>query len=351
MTARPLLASALALPALAYECIVRLRNEFYDQGLLQVHALPRPVISVGNITVGGTGKTPMVILLARLLAQWGFDPVLLSRGYNRRIARASLVVAPRQTPPPSAEAIGDEPALIRLRNPSIWLGISKDRTRAARQVIPLAAKAVFLLDDGFQHRRLGRDLDIVLVDASQPFRSNRPVPWGTLREPLSSLKRAHLVVCNGMPGAEDASTVEAEISRIHPGAAVFHCSQEIDRVVSFDDWPGAEAQDVTPGIRGALLVAAIANPGRFHRDAVARGIPVCGRRWYRDHHWFSSADWRRCAEAARRAGADVLLITEKDAARMAVPPEFPVAIAVQRTTILEAGAFEQRIRGVCEQAR
>jgi tetraacyldisaccharide 4'-kinase len=351
MTLRPVLAPGLATLAVAYEGIVRVRNMLYDRGLLPSHKLLRPVISIGNLTVGGTGKTPLVIHIARLLVEWGYAPVLLSRGYGRQSSRAPLSVAPWENPPPGAKAIGDEPALMRRRIPSLWLGISKDRLQAARQLDSLAPQAVFLLDDGFQHRRLGRDLDIVLIDISQPLRSNRILPWGTLREPVSSLTRSQLIVCNGLPGQEGCSAVEAEVARIHPSATVFHCSQEIDRVVFFDDWQGEGARDVTASIRGALLVAAIANPSRFQRDALARGIPVLGCEWFRDHHWFSSADWRACAEAARKAGADILLITEKDAARISRPPEFPLAVAVQRTTIFEAERFEQRIEHVCRHAR
>src|SRR5262249_53976455 len=159
----------------------RARNELYAGGWLRERRLPRPVISVGNLTLGGTGKTPLAIYLAELLRKLDAAPALLSRGYGRRSRDRIQVFGPGDEVSNLVWRAGDEPALVRRRVPAVWLGISKDRRAAGERVLEKKPDVVFILDDGFQHRKLHRDLDIVVVDRAQPLTTNRVFPRGTLR--------------------------------------------------------------------------------------------------------------------------------------------------------------------------
>jgi tetraacyldisaccharide 4'-kinase len=247
------------------------------------------------------------------------------------------------------QLIGDEPALVRRHVPEIWLGISSDRHAVGLRILQRAARAVFLLDDGFQHRRLHRDLDVVLIDRSQPLEHNRLLPGGTLREPLTGLRRADLLVINGSRQDAGDDPIHALLKRIHPDGTVFHCTQPIERLVFFDDWlekgPGCSpCVDVPP----VFLVAAIGNPERFRSDVSARGIAIRGARLYRDHFSPSLRDWSSCVAEARACGAGALLATEKDAIKLSGMLDFPLLVAVQSTRLEEQVELERIIQALIE---
>jgi tetraacyldisaccharide 4'-kinase len=220
------------------------------------------VISIGNLTLGGTGKTPLVVYLAQWLVEHGFTPALLSRGYGSQAGGRITVVGPAD-PAPLPATCGDEPALIRRQVPHIWLGVCARRDLAAGEILKRCRQPVFLLDDGYQHRRLCRDLNLVVIDATQPFMTNRVVPLGTLREPPSALQRAGAVFING-----DSRDVETDVRRLAPGACVFRCLQSIQSIIALSDWlgPGRECAP-PPAPASVFLMAAIGNPERFQADA------------------------------------------------------------------------------------
>lgn len=334
-----------------FSIALRVRAELYRRGVLAVHKLGAPVISIGNLTTGGTGKTPLAIHTARLLSAWGFQTILLSRGYGRRSRRAPLVVPPDPARHVRAEDVGDEPALIRRKVPEIWLAISADRRAAADAVPRTGLPAVFLLDDGFQHLRLHRDLDIVLIHEADRILSNRLLPAGSMREPLAALARCDILILNG--GGEDSrwAALREAAARISPRMPVFHCRQSIARIVRLEDWlVGPSTAPAMTKIQAAYLVAAIANPHRFRADALALGIDVRGQRFYRDHYPIRAADWSSCFDAARSAGAQAILTTEKDAVKLSRAPAFPVVVAVQEIVVAEATTFEEILRKVCRRA-
>src|SRR4051812_63632 len=185
-----LAARALAIPELAFRAAASVRNALYDRGALRsVRAGNARVISVGNLTVGGSGKTPAVIHLATLLSGAGRRVFVLSRGYGRR-SRTPVIF--RASDAPSWEDAGDEPLLIARRCPDVTLMVGADRAALALEAVRRGAE-VILLDDGFQHRRLHRDLDLLVVDGAVGFGNGRLLPRGPLREPLSSLRRAGLI--------------------------------------------------------------------------------------------------------------------------------------------------------------
>jgi tetraacyldisaccharide 4'-kinase len=337
------------LSSLAFEALVCVRSCLYSASLIPQRRLQSPVISIGNITVGGSGKTPLAIYIARALLGLGWNPAILSRGYGRRHSSKSWILAPESSVSSAASTLGDEPALIRRHLPSIWMGISRNRFETGISIEKRQERTVFILDDGFQHRRLHRDLDVVIVDRNQPLGANRLLPRGTLREPLSGLRRCHLVVINGMPEAETTDPVETEIRLLHPDAKILHCRQRIGSLVPFHIWrenPPHPDPAIAP--HSAYLVSALGNPDRFHKDIGHLGIQVSGIRSYRDHYWLKQKDWLDCVSEARRQSVEAIIITEKDAVKISQAPDFPLLVSIQTTEISDASALKSILEKLVE---
>lgn len=350
------LAPAVYIPGLVYEILVRTRNGLYASARLRQERLPRPVISVGNITMGGTGKTPLVIYIAGLLSRCGWAPAILTRGHGRTRSRGSHILQPGETIPSAALNLGDEPALIRRHIPSSWMGVCKNRFHTGNLLSKQHPGMVFVLDDGFQHLKLHRDLDIVVIDASRSLGTDSVFPRGTLREPLPGLRRSHCIVINGPFDSPATAALETELRNLGVKAAIFHCRQSIRSLIPFESWsktgrclgdmkPGTEPEVSTP----AYLVSAIGNPDRCRRDIRQAGIELTGWTFFADHHRLSRKDWKGCIELARRGGAKQIIITEKDAVKISDPPEFPLLVAVQSTEMAETAAFETILRKAVEE--
>ncbi|MFZ3207577.1 MAG: tetraacyldisaccharide 4'-kinase, partial [Geobacteraceae bacterium] len=180
--------------SLVYANIMRLRALVYRHGALRVNRLPRPVIAVGNLTVGGTGKTPMVALLCRDLLERGKRVTVLSRGYGGKAGKEPRIVSDGRTLFLSPAEAGDEPYMLAVTMPGLAVVIGSDRYRAGLFALEHLAPDIFIMDDGFQHLRLWRDLNILLVDSRSPFGNGLTLPAGLLREPVGAMKRADLVV-------------------------------------------------------------------------------------------------------------------------------------------------------------
>lgn len=342
-------APVVYVPGLAYEAIVRLRNRLFSSSILRERRLPAAVISVGNITLGGSGKTPLVICIAQILVKLGHTPAILTRGYGRIHSREARIIAPGEAVPDAAATLGDEPALVRRHIPSAWLGISKNRLETGKVIAGRDPKVVFVLDDGFQHRKLHRDLDIVIIDESQPLKSNRVFPRGTLREPVSGLHRSDGIVRLGLLGEQETDPAGSECRNLKPGTPIFRCRQRIETLVPFSSWqrfcPGSGiAVEKVPFQESAYLVSALGNPERFQNDIRRMGINGHGATFFPDHHRLSRKDWQHCVEKAHQKGAGVIITTEKDAVKISEPPEFPLLVAVQTTQMADAGAFESFLK-------
>jgi len=348
-TIRSALAAVTYIPSLTYEAAVRLRERLYSASILPQLQLGGPVISIGNITAGGTGKTPLVIYVAQTLLKLGRIPAVLSRGYGRQKPNQTWILAPGDSVSSPAKTLGDEPALMRRCLPSVWMGISGNRFRTGTAIAGRQAQAVFVLDDGFQHRRLHRDLDVVVIDRTQPLGANHLLPRGTLREPLSGLRRCQAIVINGAFATGDSDPVESEIRSLHADAAIFHCEQTICSLIPFSSWlrdPASPAPAIPP--RSAYLVSALGNPDRFERDIRQLDIQVRGIRSYPDHYWLTRKDWVACAGEASRLTADAIITTEKDAVKIAYPPDFPLLVSIQSTRIDNSDAFESLLKNCIE---
>jgi tetraacyldisaccharide 4'-kinase len=337
------LAPVLFIPGLLFEALIHARCALYSADLLPKRRLPAPVISIGNITMGGAGKTPLVIYVAQMLAKLGFNPAVLSRGYGRIEPKTILVLSPGETVSSPARILGDEPALIRRHIPSAFMGIAQNRFLAGDWIAKKQSRILFVLDDGFQHRKLHRDLDIVIIDGSQPLGSNRVFPRGTLREPLSELRRCQVIMINGAQDGARTPCVTEEVRRHHPTAVIFYCRQTIQRLVPLPGWKedsGSQSVSAPP----AYLVAALGNPARFREDVEKLGIEIRGTKFFPDHYWIKQKDWVTCIEEARRKNAGAIIITEKDAVKISHPPDFPLLVSVQSTEVSNAQEFEHMLK-------
>ena len=305
------LRAALAAAEPFYASAAVLRNWMYDRRWLAVRALPRPVVSVGNLTAGGTGKTPVVRWLASKLRDEGRRVAVLSRGY-----RAAG----------GAGALGDEQVMLdRLLNgtggahdaPRVVIRAHPDRVAAADAALrDCPGLDVFLLDDGFQHRRVARDLDVVLINAAEPFGHGHVLPRGLLREPLSGLARAGAVVLTHANRVtdEERARVEGEVRRRRPNAPIYRAVHE---PVALREGDAGELPLEDLRTRRAFAFSGLGSPGAFEREVQERCASYAGHHRFPDHHAYTPQDLARVQLAAREAGADVLVTTEKDWVKLA----------------------------------
>jgi tetraacyldisaccharide 4'-kinase len=279
------------------------------------------VISVGNITTGGTGKTPVTIELLREFRE--SKAGLLTRGYGRTYRENVLIVDGHGHFPRSLT--GDEAQLF-MRAARVPIGIGADRYAVGQGLLRAGADVrLFFLDDGFQHRQLHRDFDLVLIDALRPFGGGHLVPLGALREPLQGLARANAFLITRADEAPNTKAIEAVLRRYNPAAPVFraHTVPAIWR-----DAAGAalEPEGIHDRLQGKRVVAfcGLGNPQAFWKTLKRLGIEPVARYEYDDHHQYTPSQIRRLAQHARDVGAEVLLTTAKDAVNLA--PDFPAII-------------------------
>lgn len=308
------LAASLGLLSFPYRAAVALRNGLYDQGVLRQSRLPCPVISVGNITVGGTGKTPTVILLANLLRERGRRPAVLSRGYGGSAKDPVTVVSDGNSVLPDWRLAGDEPVLIAAAAPGIPVLTGRERLKTGWAAIKRFGADCLLLDDAFQHRALHRDLDIVLIDAAHPFGNGRLLPRGPLREPPASLQRAHLFIRTGAEKDPPAPLGSEAGQASFRGS---HCPQGLVE--------GATGRLSPPDSLRGLKVCAFAGIGRpdaFRKSLIEAGAEVVSFRNFPDHHPYCRPELDGLLRLAAESGAERIVTTEKDAIRLADFPDF-----------------------------
>ena len=270
----------LLLPlSLLYALVTALRRWLFRVGLKQQIMLPVPVIVVGNISVGGTGKTPFTLYLTQLLAQRGFTPGIISRGYGADIRTPILVTADA-----SADAVGDEPLLLAQQS-GCPVVVCPDRVAAAKYLLAHSTVDIIISDDGLQHYRLGRAAEIVLIDGSRGLGNGLLLPAGPLREGRWRLKTVDLVVANSqrVTGADGVMQLVASAPKALVGDAEL------------------------PAGSSVTLVAGIGNPARFERTAQSAGYQVNAKHFFADHHHFSQQDFT--------AVHGPVLMTEKDAVK------------------------------------
>lgn len=296
---RPRWRKLLAPLAWPYAALLHLRNAAYDFGTLRTHAAALPVISIGNLTTGGTGKTPLTMWACRHLLGWGRRPAILMRGY---------AAAAGQT--------ADEVLEYQLALPGVPVVVDADRVRGAARATREFGSDCVVLDDGFQHRRLHRNLDIVLIDALDPFGGGRMLPAGSLREPCSSLRRASVIVITRTNQVDPTALIglRRDLARL-----AGHCPVVTAKIepgdLTFADGESVPAVNRTD--LHVLPVSAIGNPASFEQIVGRMFQRIATPMRYADHHRYTPADVQRIVSDARRCGATVVLTTRKDWVKLA----------------------------------
>lgn len=307
----------LLAPAALYGLVVRSRVALYRSGILRARRLGGRVVSVGNLTVGGTGKTPAVIALAKLLRAPGRRLGVLTRGYGRGTSEMVVLDGSQDFQGDWKGLVaraGDEPVLLARHLPEVPVGVAADRFAAGQRLEREYGVNVLLLDDGFQYLRLERELNIVLLDASRE--DDGLLPRGRRREPWSALTRAQIILITRVEQADPTPWIR-HVRAANPSAKIFYAKTVLESVrdaaretaVPPADWQG----------RRGLAFCGLGNPRAFLRNLADWGVDVAGRRLFPDHHRYTSDDAAELLRAAEQKQCQFLVTTEKDVANWALP--------------------------------
>jgi tetraacyldisaccharide 4'-kinase len=317
----------------AFGGLASLRVLAYRRGLLPRARLASPVISVGNLGVGGSGKTPVVARVAEILRDAGQPVAVLSRGYGGRFRGDALVVSDGKAVLAGASEAGDEPVMLARGLPGVVVAVGPRRDVVGRAVEARFGRRVHVLDDGFQHLRLERDLDLVCLDVHDL--EDSPMPAGRLRESPSAIGRADVVLLTRLEAASEAEIRGLE-ARLGPDRT-FRVARRVE------GWRTLDGKPATPPARPFLL-AAIARPERFEWDVAGDGVAVVGRRFFRDHHRFGAEDLAGVEAQARAAEADAVVTTAKDAVRLEGSTlGLPVLVLAIAALIADEGRLRERL--------
>jgi tetraacyldisaccharide 4'-kinase len=343
MNHHPILRWLLWPLSLVYGAAVLLRAWLYRRGILQQKRLRGVVISAGNLTTGGTGKTPLVIWIAQGLLQQGKRVAILARGYRSLPLHSSSP----QTLPTGLDRANDEVMIaFHQLGQAIRFGIGADRYSHG---LRLEQEGIewFLLDDGFQHLRLARDADILLLDARDRFGRGHLLPAGRLREPKCAMRRADMIV---ITRSENAPALETVIRRYTP-APIFYAATELKEIYL----EGGAGDTRTPDWlgKGMFVFCGIGNPGAFVEDVGQWGMDVAGHMAFRDHHRYSAADLAEIERRAERAGAEALICTEKDWYNLgrARPRTLPLYVCRIATRLTDPAQFWSTLYEIIERRR
>jgi len=294
----------------AYRMAVTSRILLYESGILEQRSLPCTVVSIGNMTVGGTGKTPMAAYVAGLLKKLGHNVAVVSRGYGGHAQRPGGVVSDGKTTLMKLEASGDEPQLLASKLKGIPVLVSKDRYQVGMRSIEKFGSSVLVLDDAFQHLPLKRDLNLLLLDSARPFGNGHCVPRGTLREPIEQMKRASALIFTRWSGKGNLTRVSSMIETHAKGRPVFRCMHVPDGLFIAGLREPVDLQTLKR--QKLFLFSGIARNDTFRETVSGLEGSVVGYLSYPDHHRYSQKDVRLIWQRARDLKADKIITTEKD---------------------------------------
>jgi tetraacyldisaccharide 4'-kinase len=335
-----ILGALLFFLSMLYGMVVRLRALAYDWGLLKTRFLPIPVIAIGNITLGGTGKTPATINVAGILLKHNRKPVVLSRGYGRSDRSAVLVVSDGISRVLDPLSGGDEPVLIAGRHQRVPVVVGADRYRSGKIAIERFHPDIAILDDGFQHIRLKRTMNIVLIDAADPFGSGKLFPAGILREPITALRRADIVLITRADEVESIIRLK-ETVRQNTDAPIFtarYSPLDLLNVATGETRP----LDFMAG-KQVFAFAGIARPDPFFSLLRTLGAIVTGTAVYRDHYSYTKSDLAGLVLQAGEHSATLLATTEKDGVRLRDMMQESIWAVRIDLEILESSAWEETV--------
>ena len=294
------------------------RRRWYTRDPSRRRRLERPVVSIGNLSVGGSGKTPVVAHIAALLAGRGERPAILSRGYGRTAPHDGVtIVSDGVSVLASLEQAGDEPLMLACALPSVPVLVAADRYAAGRTAEQMLGATVHLLDDGFQHLTLARDVDLLMADPGDL--SDHVLPAGRLREPVGAAASADaLLITGGSPASDD------RLKRALGVAVTFRVRRSLGQPRWLETGQAADLRSAD----AILAVAGIARPERFFADLSAANLTIAATETFRDHHPYTDADVERIVRARDKAGATLVVTTEKDAVRLSAPSLRGLRVAV-----------------------
>jgi len=300
----------LAVLSIPYGVGSRLRSWSYSRGYFKRQSLPGFVVSIGNLTAGGTGKTPAVAMLAGWAQGKGYRVAVLSRGYGGKYTDKVLEVSDGSSIHVGPHKAGDEPYLIANKLRGVPLILSKKRFHAGLYAHEKFGSDFFILDDGFQHLELKRDLDLVLIDSADPFGNGHLLPWGPLREPFSQLVRADVFILTRAKSYGPGDNTRDTLKREFPTTPVFYSDHLPFRIV----FPHANEKHAPSFIEGktVLAFAGIARPELFRDTLTKLGADVVHFKRYKDHYPFKNEDIKTLIRMKKKVGAQYLLTTEKD---------------------------------------
>lgn len=331
-----LLLALLRLLSHPYTLVLRLRALAYRAGLFRSHRLPRPVISVGNITLGGTGKTPATALIASYFIERGLRVAVLSRGYGGSAEGQLRIVCDGKNLLVGPEEAGDEPCLLARKVPGLMVVIGSDRYRAGLLALKELDPDLFILDDGFQHLKLKRDLNLLLMDCRRPFGNNRVLPAGFLREPKSALERADLVLLTRCP---EGSAPQAPV----PGKPI---CRSVHRLAGFRPLEGGELRSFEE-LKGHRLLAfaGIADPAGFFDGVEKAGAPLVATLAFSDHICYGDAEISAIKRLRIASRSVFMITTEKDAVKLLPYREQlgTVYVAALDLELVDGGVLEEML--------
>ena len=291
--------------------LVKKRHRAFDSGRKTAYRPEAWTISVGNVTVGGTGKTPAVIALAQALSDQGHRVAVISRGYGRQ-SKGLLVVSDGQGTLASVRESGDEPGLMARRLPGVPILVGTDRAEAARLAVARFGATHLVLDDAFQHLRIQRDADLVVLDATRPWGNGWMLPAGPLRDGLDELRRARAILLSRSDQIEDPSGPVQSLKK-WTTAPIFAARHAPSAWVD-TDWKPRPLESMAG--KRVWAFSGIGHPAAFGATLEAAGVVVLGHTAFGDHHWIQSGQWKRLVRDAKNAGAQALACTEKDLVRL-----------------------------------
>ncbi|MFO7962481.1 MAG: tetraacyldisaccharide 4'-kinase [Desulfobacterales bacterium] len=354
---RPPIAVLLFMLSKVYHGVVFARNRLYDRRIMPIRKLPCRVVSIGNICVGGTGKTPMTVYTARLLKAMGCTVSVISRGYKGKAEKAGGIVSDGESVLMDAAHAGDEPRMMAGMLKGVPVIIGSDRYAAGMKAVSDFGAEILVLDDGFQHRRVFRDADLVLLDYRRPFGNSRLLPRGRLREPVEAMARSHGIVATRC-GGEGIQTMREHFARqrVPRDKPWFFARHEvfIDRYV--DEWEPAGAGLITARhdspasgrIRDLKLLrqkrvfgfSAIADNRGFFETLCRCSGEVVGFSGFPDHYRYRKSDVDAIIRAAGEKNAGIIVTTRKDAVKLLPGMAWPIPCAVLGLNIVMANEDE-----------
>lgn len=313
-TSSKLTRALLYIPGKLYQFAVIVRNALYETGYLKQHSLEGATISVGNITLGGTGKTTLVEYIARYLSAEGYTTSILSRGYARKSKGQRIVSDGEQIFSDHLEA-GDEPALLASRLPGVVVIVDEDKRAAGKTAEQRYQCEVHILDDGFQHLKLKRDLNLLVIDATDPFGGGEMVPLGRLREPLYGIHRADAIIVTRADRPFDEEYILNVVRKV--------CGEDVPVLYFYHSVTGLRDLKTDEIAlpqqfyqKKVVAFSALGNPEVFIQDLLHYGMDVVLEHRFPDHHYYTQQEIDAIIQSASRVGAQAIVTTEKDAVKL-----------------------------------